>query len=87
MTTPLRTDDKLAIAAARLKRAAPNLFKEFEDLLDLHAREATVLCVQAPPDQVLRLQGRAQEVMDLRKILTDCIATADKLEAKLKGAT
>ena len=87
MTTPLRTDDKLAIAAARLKRAAPNGFKELVDLLDLHARENMAVCVQAPHDQVLGKQGRAQEAIYLRDLFIDCIATADKLEAKLKGAT
>lgn len=87
MTTPLRTDDKLAIAAARLKRAAPNAFKEVVDLLDAHAREGMALCVQAPPDQVLGKQGKAQEAIYMRDLFNECIATAEKLEAKLKGAT
>lgn len=87
MTTPLRTDDELTVAAARLKRAAPNLFMEFVNKLDAHAREAMTVCVQAPPDQVLGKQGKAQEAMYLRNLFNDCIATADKLEAKLKGAT
>jgi phytoene dehydrogenase-like protein len=86
MITPPRSQDNLAVAAAYLKRAAPKSWAEFMTALEAINTEAATLCVQAPPDQILVKQGRAQQLVELVTSLRDCIATADKLEAKLKGA-
>jgi hypothetical protein len=74
------------MAAAHLKRSAPKSWMEFMTAIEGMNSEAASVCVQAPPDQILVKQGRAQQLGELVTLLRDCIATADKLEAKLKGA-
>ena len=81
---PLRNQDNLAIVAARLKRAAPNAWGEFVASLEALYSEAATLCVQAPADQILMRQGRAQQLGELALDLKSCIETAEKLEAKMK---
>ena len=82
--TPLRSKDELILAAARLKRAAPTSYKEFEKALSDMTSEAMALCVQSPADQVLVKQGRAQILVDLCGQFHECIEEANKLEAKMK---
>lgn len=84
MITPPKTKDNLAIAAARMKRAAPNSFKEFEEAFEALWAEGVVRCVQSPRDDVLNNQGRAQQLTEVRDVLRECLVTADKISAKLK---
>lgn len=73
------------MAYARLKRTAPGAFAEMEEALGQMAMETSGICVQAPSDQVLMWQGRARQLLELTDLIKDCIVTAEKLEAKLKG--
>jgi len=86
-TTQLRAKDDFSIAACRLKRAAPNSWKDFEVAFAALCEEQIKACVLAARDDVFNKQGRAQFASELRDLYRDCIATADKIEAKLKGKT
>jgi hypothetical protein len=69
--TPPKPKDTLAIAAARLSKAAPNTWPDFVAALEAYAREAELACVRAPADGVLIAQGKARERHDLLTLLTD----------------
>lgn len=75
------------MAAALLKRANPNLWNEFVTAFENVRADAIDLCVQAPADQVLGKQGRAQQLKELSNTFQNCIATAENLEAKMRGAS
>lgn len=72
------------MAAARLKRAAPNAWTDFEQRFRDLCDEATARCVHSEPDKILGNQGRAQLMGELRDMLRDCVVTAEELTAKLK---
>lgn len=84
MTTPLRPVDKVTFAAANLKAAAPNRFSEFMEALHELVAQRNAECVQAPPDGVLRAQGRALQLQDIESTLKTCSEEAQKLYAKLQ---
>lgn len=78
----LQVDDQVAIAAAKLKRAAPNAWSEFEQALTALGEKRKNECIQANFTEVQRAQGRAIEMVDLLKVLAGCLATSDKLAQK-----
>lgn len=79
-----RNNDNFQIAAARMKRAAPNLFAEFEKALVNVVTDKISACVLSPGERVLNAQGQAQFGQELLKLLEDCITAADKIDHKLK---
>lgn len=85
MTTPLRPVDNLMLAMARLKAAAPNTFAEMRDALAAMYGVRSGECVQAPPDGVLKAQGRALQVKELLDIAISCTEDAHALQTKLKA--
>lgn len=80
-----RPIDKITMAAARLKAAAPNTFAEMLDAF--HALYATRSgeCVQAQPDAVLKAQGKALQVQELLNTLSTCTEDAHALDQKLRA--
>jgi len=84
MITPLRAVDTLAMAAARLKQAAPNSFAEFEQAFNALTAVRNAECVQAPPDGVLRAQGRALQMQEIDALLKNCSESAKALTAKMQ---
>jgi len=70
-TTPPKPKDKLALAAARLSKAAPNAWVEFMSDFGEYVRDRELACVQAPSDRVLNAQGRAQQLQELCSLLLD----------------
>ncbi len=64
-TTPPKPKDNLQVAAARLSRAAPNMWAEFLVEMEAYARSRESACVQAPADRVLLAQGGARQVNEL----------------------
>lgn len=76
--------DNLQMAAARLKMAAPNTFKEFEDAVAALTVARSAECVQAPPDGVLKAQGKALQMQELDRWLKNCTEDAKALTAKLQ---
>jgi hypothetical protein len=82
--TPIKPHDVLAIAAAQLSRAAPNTWAEFLKAFEAYACIYKDACVQAPADQVLKAQGKAQGCVELSSLFINAIKTANELAAKQK---
>jgi hypothetical protein len=85
MTTPLRPEDNLMLAMARLKAAAPTTFAEMRDELFRLYGKRSGECVQAPPDAVLKAQGKALQVLEIMNIATTCTEDANALQTKLRA--
>lgn len=71
MTAPPKPKDNLQVAAARLSRAAPNMWIEFMVELAAYARDRESACVQAPADRVLLAQGGARQCNELFTLFTE----------------
>lgn len=84
MKTPLKTHEELALAAARLSRAAPNHWADFLKVFAEHTLAHKDACVQAVADRVLITQGRAQLCVELCSLFTDAEKKAVELAAKQK---
>lgn len=69
--TPPKPKDNLALAAARLSKAAPNTWGEFTEALVAFARERSDACVLAQADKVLLAQGMARQCNELLALFTD----------------
>jgi hypothetical protein len=85
MTTPLRPVDNLMMAMARLKGQAPNTFAEMKDALFALYGVRSGECVQAPPDGVLKAQGRALQVKEFLDLVETCTEDANALQTKLRA--
>lgn len=81
---PLRNGDVLTMAAARMARANPVGWEEFRRALAAVSADRAALCVQAPADQVIVAQGRAQQLAELCTLFENAVAQANQLEAKMK---
>jgi len=67
---------------ASLRSCAP---REFDDMLvelKRYTEEQFRLCVQAPPDHLSRLQGRAQHALEITTLFEGASKTADRIAAK-----
>jgi hypothetical protein len=78
------TENDLIREAARLARSAPVNWDRFLGALQAYSNQSVQNCIQSPLDELPRAQGRAQATARLYGILSDCIASADKLEGKRK---
>ena len=74
-------EQNLILAAARLSRASPESWDEFLSTFTRYAWDMAEKLVQSPVEVVLVAQGRAQGMMILGKLLTDCQKTASSMEA------
>jgi hypothetical protein len=75
---------KLILSAARIARSNPELWRQFiADFQQLSAVH-TINLVQSPLDTLQTAQGRAQLAAHLNDLLTNCVASADKIESKQK---
>ena len=79
--TPIRDEDALAIAAAKLKRAAGPLWDEFEKSFNIYTGKVMATAIQAPADKVMVSQGRAQQCVELSTLFSKAISIADKISA------
>jgi len=78
----MRPIQEFNIKVASLRRSAP---REFDDMLvelKRHAEDQFRLCVQAPPDHLSRLQGRAQHALEMTTLFEDACKTADRIVTK-----
>ena len=82
--TPPKPHDELALAAARLSRAAPNSWDDFVKAFEAFTGTRKDACIQAPADKVLLAQGRAQQCVELSSLFTNAIKTASDMAAKQK---
>jgi hypothetical protein len=77
-------ENRLTLEAARLARSAPGNWERFLGALQAYSSQSVTNCIQSPLDELPRAQGRAQATARLYGILSDCLASADKLEGKSK---
>jgi hypothetical protein len=54
-----------------LKNADPKLYEQLVRLLDMRLYDIVTAVTQAPPDQILVCQGRAQEALKFFQIFTE----------------
>ena len=81
-----RTLDKITIALSRLKKASPTTFAEFEqEFANLYSERAGEV-IAATADKIFVAQGKAQQLLELAKMISTCIPDAQKLEEKLRAA-
>lgn len=70
-TAPPKPKDNLLAAAARVSRAAPNMWAEFMVEMEAYTRSREVACVHAPADRVLLAQGGARQCTELLTLFHD----------------
>lgn len=58
--------------ALRLKNADPESWDRFLTAFDAYATEVTVAVTEAPSDEILRCQGRAQQMLALLRLFKEC---------------
>ena len=76
-------NQRLALTSAKVLRNLPsNVWDEFLEALAQHSRLQTTICIQSPADQLATAQGRAQNGVEILRVLTNCIQLADKIEGK-----
>lgn len=56
----------------RLKNANPEAWDDFVQCFDIYATEVTVAVTQAPSEDILRMQGRAQQCLALLRTMREC---------------
>ena len=82
-----RTTDKITLAFAHMKRAAPAAWAELEIELNALLNQRATEVMNAPADRIFVAQGKAQQLHELVKLATSCIADAQQLEERLRKAT
>ena len=58
--------------ALRLKNADPESWDRFLQAFDGYATEVTVAVTEAPSEDILRFQGRAQQMLALLRLFKEC---------------
>lgn len=56
----------------RLKNSSPEGWDDFVQVFDVYATEVTVAVTQAPSEEILRMQGRAQQCLAILRIMREC---------------
>jgi hypothetical protein len=64
--------DPLKLAMLRLKRAAPAEYQEFLNVFGAYTDDVTVAVTDAPSDEILVMQGRAQQCRSLFRAFETC---------------
>lgn len=80
----MSVEHDLILASARLARSAPESWQKFLGALQAYSSQQLTNCVQSPLPELQRAQGRAQIAAHIYGILSDCLASADKIEGKRK---
>lgn len=65
--------------ALQLKNANPQAWEAFVETFDVYATEVAVQLTQAPQDQILSMQGRAQQCLALLRLFRECAAASKPL--------
>lgn len=75
-------ETRLSYAAAEISRRVPDeLWKEFLGAIAAYADTARDHCVNSPLELLQQAQGRAQATVAVSRLLHECRATADRIEA------
>lgn len=77
-------DRELILRAAELARSAPRNWNEFLGAFQHFTDQIKNDCIQSPLEHLPVTQGRAQLAAHLLTMLTNCLASADKIEGKKK---
>ena len=78
----LRPEQELVMKIAMLRRAASREFDDVVCALKEHSNRQSLQCVQSPPDQLQRLQGRAQQCVDYVALFEGADKTANRISDK-----
>jgi len=62
---------KITEFAQRIRNADPSLYGQFIQLLDQYTTDVTVAVTEAPPQEILVAQGRAQMARKFMQLLTE----------------
>lgn len=62
-----------------------NTAQAFYDALSFACSQAAEDVVRAPPDQIFRVQGRAQGLAEILKVLTNARATVERTKEKQRA--
>ena len=62
---------QISDCAVLMKNADPRLYERFLRLLDAYVTELTVAVTEAPPDNILNAQGRAQQGRKFLQLFTE----------------
>ena len=81
----LNLEKELIMKTAMLRRTAPHEFDEWVAVLQQYSSDVARQCVQAPPDHLHRIQGRAQQCEDLTTLFVNACKTADRVEERAKS--
>jgi len=71
---------KLIIAAAGLRRQAPEAFEEFLDAFRAFTETQRDDCIRAPSEHLSVAQGRAQNCTQILRLFDTCLLEAAKHE-------
>ena len=75
-------DDELVMAAAELRRNAPEGFQKFLEAFRAYTNKTKDECISSPIDTLPVAQGRARGCAAILRMLDDCLTLADKREKK-----
>lgn len=81
----MRPDQNFTIRAAQVASAAPREWAMFVEAFKEYSAAEAALCVQAAPDALQRMQGRAQQCASLSTLFADPVNAASRVEKALAG--
>lgn len=81
----MKSTESLILAAAKLSGGAAKDWDEFLAAFRAYKDEQLTLMVQASPDRLQQLQGRAQSAIDLFSSLENCRDKARAIMEKLNA--
>ncbi len=62
----------LSELALKVRNHDPVLWEAFVDTFDAYSMEVTVAVTQAPPAEILVMQGRAQQCLAMLRVFKEC---------------
>lgn len=78
-TSNWTTAEIMQAFALQLRNADPKAWDGFIDALDAYATEVTVQLTEAPAEQILKMQGRAAQLIGLLRTFRECASITTKL--------
>lgn len=75
-------DDRISLAAAKLKALAPAQYEEFLAAFTSIASQAQATLLSAPEPSIMNAQGQAQIAARILKTLRECSERSDHLQRR-----
>jgi hypothetical protein len=82
----VRLDQDLVTKAANVATRAPQEWGLFIEALKSLATTSARECVNSPPEQLQRMQGRAQQCLELAILFEGAVKSATRIAAKKSAA-